>query len=87
MTRRASLAAVSRKNAVVLVAAGLWSLWVWVTRVMIMSGQSDATLGFKLVHGALAAVSIAFGIAVGWIGLSAIRRSRKSGSHPRKESG
>lgn len=56
-----------------LLAASAWTLYVWVSRAVILAGQ-DESFAFKAVHFALAAVSIAFGLAVGWIGLSARRR-------------
>ena len=63
----------TRRTAWVLVAACAWTLYVWISRVFILAGQ-DSSTGFKVVHFALAAVSIAFGLAVGWIGLRELRR-------------
>jgi hypothetical protein len=63
MTRRASW---------VLVAAAVWTLYVWISRVFILAGQDNST-GFRVVHFTLAAISIAFGVAVGWIGVRALR--------------
>ena len=62
----------SRRAGWVLVAAGAWTLYVWISRIFIMAGQDEST-GFKVVHGVLAAISIAFGLAVGWIGLRRLR--------------
>jgi hypothetical protein len=56
-----------------LVAAAAWTLYVWISRVVILVGQ-DESAAFKAVHFVLAAVSIAFGLAIGWIGLSVRRR-------------
>jgi hypothetical protein len=67
----------SRRAAWVLIALCAWSLYVWISRIVIMSGQDEST-GFKVVHGVLALISIAFGLAAGWIGY---RRLRK-GSDP-----
>ncbi len=58
-----------------LIAAGVWSLYVWISRVVIMSGQ-DTSLGFKVVHYLLAAISIGFGVAIGLIGWRAWRSGR-----------
>ncbi len=58
-----------------LIAAGAWSLYVWISRVVIMSGQ-DTSLGFKVVHYLLAAISIGFGVAIGLIGWRAWRTGR-----------
>ena len=41
--------------------------------IVIMSGQDEST-GFKVVHGILALISIAFGLAAGWIGYRRLRR-------------
>ncbi len=68
----------SRKTAWLLVAAGAWSLYVWISRVVILAGQDEST-GFKVVHFALASVSIAFGVALGVVGLRALR-GRRTGS-------
>jgi len=62
----------SRKAAWVLVALCAWTLYVWISRIVIMSGQ-DESIGFKVVHGVLAAISIAFGVAAGWIGVRWLR--------------
>jgi hypothetical protein len=57
----------TRLRANILLAAAAWTIWVWATRIWnILSDQHP--LGFKVVHSALAAVSVAFGIAIGVIG-------------------
>jgi hypothetical protein len=65
-------AVVSRRAAWVLIALCAWTLYVWITRLFIMAGQ-DESAAFKVVHGILAAISIAFGLAAGWIGLRVLR--------------
>ena len=65
----------SRRAAWTLIALCAWTLWVWITRVWIIAGQ-DQTMGFKVVHGILAAGSIAFGLAAGWIGYRGLRSAR-----------
>ena len=62
----------SRRAAWTLVALCVWTLWVWISRVWIIAGQDQST-GFKVVHTILAAGSIAFGLAAGWIGLRRLR--------------
>lgn len=62
----------SKRASWVLVAAAIWTLYVWISRIVILVGQDNST-GFKVVHFTLAAISIAFGVAVGWIGLRARR--------------
>jgi len=64
---------VTRRQSRILIAAAVWTLYVWISRIVIMSGQHHS-FGFNLVHGILAAVSIVFGLAVGKIGWDARRR-------------
>jgi hypothetical protein len=71
---------VNRRQSRILIAAAVWTLYVWISRIVIMSGQDDST-GFKVVHGILAVVSIAFGLAVGKIGWDA-RRSLRAPDSP-----
>jgi len=71
----------SRRAAWTLIALCLWTLWVWITRVWIIAGQ-DQSMGFKVVHGILAAGSIAFGLAAGWIGYRGLRARRRPASGP-----
>ena len=66
----------SRRAAGVLLAAAAWTLFVWLTRINNVLGD-DRSTSFKVVHVVLAMVSVSFGIAIGWIGLTAWRRSRR----------
>ncbi|MDP8958691.1 MAG: hypothetical protein M3N51_05700 [Actinomycetota bacterium] len=50
-----------------LLAASAWTFYVWGTRVFLLARQ-DETLAFKVVHFALAAISLGFGAAIGWVG-------------------
>jgi hypothetical protein len=70
-----------RQSRILLAAAG-WTLYVWISRAVILVGQ-DESAGFKAVHFVLAGVSIAFGLAVGWIGLNARRQQRQEVSRGR----
>jgi hypothetical protein len=63
----------SRRAATVLLAAAGWTLFVWLTRIWNILGD-DRSTGFKVVHSLLAAVSVAFAIAIGLIGWRALRR-------------
>jgi hypothetical protein len=63
---------VSRRVSILLLAAGAWTLFVWVTRLINMAGE-DRSAGFYVVHSALAVISIGFGVAVGIVGLKALR--------------
>lgn len=56
-----------------LLAAAAWTLFVWLTRIGNILGD-DRSTSFKVVHVALAGVSVAFGLAVGWVGLRAWRQ-------------
>jgi hypothetical protein len=69
----------TRRQANLLIVACVWTVYVWISFVVIQSRQSDTSAGFKIVHGVLAAISIAFGIAVGRIGWRA-RRARPDAS-------
>lgn len=57
----------TRRQSYVLIAAAVWTLYVWISRIVIMAGQ-DESAGFKVVHGILALVSIGFALAIGKIG-------------------
>ena len=57
----------TRRQVRILLAASLWTLYVWISRLVIMAGQ-DESAGFKVVHGILALVSIGFALAIGKIG-------------------
>lgn len=65
----------TRRRSLVLLAASAWTLYVWITRLAILL-PGDESVAFKVVHAVLAGVSLAFAVAVGWIGLDTLRRSR-----------
>jgi hypothetical protein len=67
----------SRRAAWILIALCAWTLWVWITRLFNMAGQDEST-GFNVVHGVLAVVSIAFGLAAGWIGYRGLRAANRA---------
>lgn len=62
----------SRRVAWFLVALCAWTLYVWITRVVIIAGQDQST-GFKVVHDVLAVISIAFGLGAGYLGIKTLR--------------
>jgi hypothetical protein len=74
---------VTKGQSRILIAAAVWTLYVWISRIVIMSGQDDS-VGFKVVHGILAVVSIGFGLAVGKIGWEA-RKAAKAGETEKAE--
>jgi hypothetical protein len=67
----------TRRAAWVLVAACVWTLYVWVTRMWNIA-HDDHSFGFKAVHAVLAVISVAFGLAVGVIGWRALRASNRA---------
>jgi cytochrome bd-type quinol oxidase subunit 1 len=67
----------SRRSAQVLVAACVWTLYVWITRMWNIA-HDDHSFGFKAVHAVLAVISVAFGIAVGVIGWRALRAQKSA---------
>jgi hypothetical protein len=69
----------SRRAAWFLIALGAWTLYVWITRIVIIAGQADNSAGFVVVHTILAVISIAFGLGAGWLGWKALRRTRRVG--------
>lgn len=62
----------TRRVSILLLAAGGWTLFVWITRLVNMAGENRSA-GFYVVHGALALISIGFGVAVGVVGWRALR--------------
>jgi hypothetical protein len=65
----------TRRQVRILLAASVWTLYVWISRLVIMAGQ-DESAGFKVVHGILALVSIGFALAIGKIGWASRRSAR-----------
>ena len=64
----------TKRESRILLAAAAWTLYVWISRLVIMAGQDEST-GFKVVHGVLALVSIGFALAIGRIGWRYLRSS------------
>jgi hypothetical protein len=67
----------SRRDAMILRAAGLWTLWVWGTRILNIWQDGSRTTAFKAVHTALALVSVVFAVAI-WLVASRNRRPAKT---------
>ena len=72
----------TRRQVRILLAASVWTLYVWISRLVIMAGQ-DESAGFKAVHAVLAFVSIGFALAIGKIGWES-RRSAPAKGDPVK---
>jgi predicted ferric reductase len=70
--RTRSLEGVSKRVAWFLVALGAWSLYIWITLIVII-GRQDHPMSFKIVHDTLAVISIVFGVGAGAIGVKALR--------------
>jgi hypothetical protein len=62
----------TRRQSNLLIATGVWTIYIWVSFVVIQTRQ-HTSVGFKVVHGVLALISMAFGIAVGIMGWRARR--------------
>ncbi len=73
--RDATRAAPRRRWGWILIASAVWTFYVWITRSWIIAHQQQ-TAGFKTVHYTLAAISVAFGVVVGRIGLRLLRSER-----------
>jgi len=65
-----------RARSTLLLAAAAWTIWVWVTRIWNILGDPAHDGAFKAVHSLLALVSIAFGVALGVVGLRMRREER-----------
>ena len=72
----------TRRQSRILIAAAIWTLYVWISRIVIMAGQ-DESAGFKVVHGILALVSIGFALAIGKIGWEGRQRANAQSDQSR----
>ena len=68
----------TRRVSILLLAAGGWTLFVWITRLVNMAGE-DRSAGFYVVHATLALISIGFGIAIAVVGWQALRQKSQNG--------
>lgn len=66
----------TRARSTLLLAAAAWTIWVWTTRIWNILNDPAHDAAFKAVHSLLALVSVAFGIAIGVIGLRMRREAR-----------
>ena len=67
-----SLGVVSRRVAWFLIALCAWTLYIWITLIVIIGRQSHP-ISFKIVHDTLAVISMAFGLGAGYLGIRALR--------------
>ena len=63
----------SLRDATVIRAAALWTVFIWGTRIANILGDSHRSFGFKAVHTILAVVSVVFALAL-WTVASRNRR-------------
>ena len=66
----------TRARSTLLLAAAAWTIWVWTTRIWNIVNEPAHDAAFKAVHSLLALVSIAFGVALGVVGLRMRREAR-----------
>ena len=67
------VAGVNRRDATVLRAFAVWTVYVWGTRIWNVLGDDERGTAFKVVHVLLALVSVAFAVAT-WAVVSRNRR-------------
>lgn len=67
----------TRVEALVLRAAAVWTIFIWVTRIKNILEDPSHSASFKAVHSALAAVSIVFAAAILYV-VSRNRRRNKA---------
>lgn len=65
---------ISRRAVWVLRGFALWTVWVWGTRIWNIVRDDGRGTSFKVVHGLLALVSVAFAAATWFIAARAARR-------------
>ena len=63
----------SWRAALVLRAFAVWTVWVWGTRIWNIVREAEHSMGFKVVHSLLAAVSVVFAVAA-WVIVARVRR-------------
>jgi hypothetical protein len=73
-----------RSRSTLLLAAAAWTIWIWATRIWNIVGDPAHDAAFKTVHSLLALVSVAFGVALGVLGLR-MRREQRSRPGPDRE--
>ena len=69
----------SKRDAIILRAAAVWTVFIWVTRIRNILGDETRSTGFKVVHSVLALVSVAFAVAI-WTVASRSRKRDRAGA-------
>ena len=67
----------SRRDALILRAAAIWTVYVWGTRIWNIWNDDARDFPFKAVHTGLAAVSVGFAVAIWRV---ADRQGRRAGA-------
>lgn len=76
MFERLPSCSMSLRDATLLRAAALWTVFVWGTRIANILGDSNRSFGFKAVHTILALISIVFALALWTVASRNRRRDR-----------
>lgn len=66
----------TRTESLVLRAAAAWTVFIWGFRMVNLLGDDERSAGFKVVHAAIAMVSVVFAVAI-W---QVATRSRREAS-------
>ena len=72
----------SRRDAIILRTAAVWTVFIWVTRIRNIIGDDTRSTGFKVIHSVLALVSVAFAIAILGVASRNRRRARDTTATP-----
>ena len=72
----------SKRDALVLRTAAVWTIFIWVTRIRNILGDETRSTGFKAIHTVLALVSVAFAIAILGVASRNRRRARDKTATP-----
>ena len=67
----------SRSSRLVLRAFAAWTVYVWGTRMWNIVRDADTTAAFKVVHGVIALISVAFAVAT-WIIVARTGRTKEA---------
>jgi len=69
----------TRTQAIILRAAAIWTLYIWLTRIWNIVGDPAHSTEFKLIHSGLALVSVAFALAILVVTSQVRKRTRVPG--------
>ena len=68
----------TRRDAWIIRAAAIWTVYVWVTRLWNIWRDDARSTGFKAVHTVLAVISVAFAVAIWRVATRSRRRVRET---------